>query len=38
MDLAAALLITKQFSGISKAIAAGFSLKVNTVLIPGVND
>ncbi len=35
---AAALLITKQFSGIRKAIAAGFSLKVNTVLIPGVND
>ena len=35
---AAALLITKQFGGISKAIAAGFSLKVNTVLIPSVND
>ena len=35
---AAALLTTKQFSGIRKAIAAGFSLKVNTVLIPGVND
>lgn len=35
---AAALLISKQFSGIRKAIAAGFSLKVNTVLIPGVND
>ena len=35
---AAALLITKQFGGIRKAIAAGFSLKVNTVLIPGVND
>ncbi len=35
---AAVLLINKQFSGISKAIAAGFSLKVNTVLIPGIND
>jgi nitrogen fixation protein NifB len=35
---AAALLVTKQMSGIRKAIAAGFSLKVNTVLIPGVND
>ena len=35
---AAALLISKQFSGIRKAIDAGFSLKVNTVLIPGVND
>lgn len=35
---AAALIITKQFSGIRKAIAAGFFLKVNTVLIPGVND
>ena len=35
---AAALLISKQFSGIRKAIDAGFPLKVNTVLIPGVND
>jgi len=35
---AAALLIAKQFSGIRKAVDAGFSLKVNTVLIPGVND
>lgn len=35
---AAALLITKQFNGIRKAVAAGFYLKVNTVLIPGVND
>jgi nitrogen fixation protein NifB len=35
---AADLIITKQFSGIRKAIAAGFFLKVNTVLIPGVND
>ncbi len=35
---AAALLITKQFSGIRKALNANLSLKVNTVLIPGVND
>ncbi len=35
---AAALVITKQFNGIRKAITSGFSLKVNTVLIPGVND
>lgn len=37
-EAAAALLITKQFHGIRTAIAAGFFLKVNTVLIPGVND
>jgi len=35
---AATLLITKQFSGIRKALDAGLSVKVNTVLIPGVND
>ncbi|UCD09808.1 MAG: radical SAM protein [Dehalococcoidales bacterium] len=35
---AAALLISKQFCGIRKAVAAGFSVKVNSVLIPGVND
>ena len=35
---AANLLITRQFRGIEKAIATGFTLKVNTVLIPGVND
>ena len=35
---AAALLITKQFSGIRKALDAGLSVKINTVLIPGVND
>jgi len=35
---AAALLISKQFSGIRKAVTAGFSIKANTVLIPGVND
>jgi len=35
---AAALLISKQFSGIRKALDAGLSVKVNTVLIPGIND
>ncbi len=35
---ASALLITKQFSGIRKALDAGLSVKVNTVLIPGIND
>jgi len=35
---AAALLITKQFSGIRKALDAGLSVKVNTVLIPSIND
>ena len=35
---AAALLISRQFRGIKAAIAAGFIVKVNTVLIPGVND
>jgi len=32
------LLITKQFSGIRKALDAGLFVKVNTVLIPGIND
>lgn len=35
---AATLLIDKQFRGIRQAIGAGYFLKVNTVLIPGVND
>jgi len=35
---AATLLIAKQFSGIRKALDAGLSVKVNTVLIPGIND
>ena len=35
---AADLIITKQFSGIRKALSAGFPVKVNSVLIPGVND
>ena len=35
---AAALLITKQFRGIRKALNANLAVKVNTVLIPDVND
>ncbi|HEY96270.1 MAG TPA: radical SAM protein [Dehalococcoidia bacterium] len=35
---AAELLIDKQFNGIRKAVVAGLSVKVNTVLIPGIND
>ncbi|MFC1957313.1 radical SAM protein [Chloroflexota bacterium] len=35
---ATTLLITKQFRGVRKALDAGLSVKVNTVLIPGVND
>lgn len=35
---AASLLISKQFSGIEKAVDAGISLKVNTVLVPGINN
>lgn len=35
---AATILIEKQFRGIKKAVAAGFHVKANTVLIPGVND
>ncbi len=35
---AAALLISKQFSGIDATLRAGISVKVNTVLIPGIND
>jgi nitrogen fixation protein NifB len=35
---AATLLISRQFSGIKKALNTGISVKVNTVLIPGVND
>ena len=34
----AELLIVSQFRGIQAALAAGLTLKVNTVLIPGVND
>ncbi len=35
---AAELLLSKQVAGIKKAVAAGLLVKVNTVLIPGVND
>lgn len=35
---AAELLISRQLHGIRMALDAGLSLKVNTVLIPGVND
>lgn len=35
---AASLLIANQFGGLRKAVDRGFSVKVNTVLIPGVND
>lgn len=34
----AELLIASQFRGIRAALAAGLAVKVNTVLIPGVND
>jgi nitrogen fixation protein NifB len=34
----AALLIERQLDGIARASAAGMAVKVNTVLIPGVND
>jgi nitrogen fixation protein NifB len=35
---AASLLISKQFNGLRKAVDRGFSVKVNTVFIPGIND
>ena len=35
---AAAFLIEKQLEGIKKAVDAGMVVKINTVLIPGVND
>jgi nitrogen fixation protein NifB len=35
---AAELLVEKQFRGLKAALTAGISLKVNSVLIPGVND
>ena len=35
---AAELLIQNQLKGIQKAIAAGMTVKINTVLIPGIND
>lgn len=35
---AAEILIQNQLKGIEKAVAAGMTVKVNTVLIPGIND
>ncbi|WPC76234.1 nitrogenase cofactor biosynthesis protein NifB [Vibrio porteresiae] len=35
---AATLLIERQFAGLKKAAQAGLLVKVNTVLIPGIND
>ncbi|UCF79059.1 MAG: radical SAM protein [Candidatus Eiseniibacteriota bacterium] len=35
---AATLLIQKQFEGIRKAAEAGFAVKVNSVLVPGINE
>ncbi len=35
---AAKLLLQKQTEGVKAALAAGLSVKVNTVLVPGVND
>lgn len=35
---AAELLIQKQTEGIKKAVEAGITVKINTVLIPGIND
>ncbi|WP_338103430.1 nitrogenase cofactor biosynthesis protein NifB [Methanolapillus millepedarum] len=35
---AAELLIEKQLSGIQKAVDSGLAVKINTVLIPGIND
>lgn len=35
---AAELLIHKQLEGIKKAVDAGMTVKINTVLIPGIND
>jgi len=35
---AASLLLAKQFNGIRQAVDAGLTIKVNTVLIPGIND
>ncbi len=35
---AAELLIEKQLEGVEKAVKAGLAVKVNTVMIPGIND
>ncbi len=36
-ELGAAFLVRRQLAGIRRAVAAGLTVKVNTVLIPGVN-
>jgi nitrogen fixation protein NifB len=36
-ELRAAFLVRRQLAGIRRAVAAGLTVKVNTVLIPGVN-
>jgi len=35
---AAALLLRNQFAGLEKAVSAGIEVKVNSVLVPGIND
>ncbi len=35
---AAGLLLDKQIKGIDKAVKKGFTIKINSVLIPGIND
>lgn len=35
---AAELLVTRQFRGVAAALDAGLAVKVNTVVVPGVND
>ncbi len=37
-EQAASLLMQKQIEGVKASLAAGLSVKVNTVLVPGVND
>jgi len=34
----AALLVKNQFAGLERAVAAGMEVKVNSVLVPGIND
>ncbi|MBM4248568.1 MAG: radical SAM protein [Euryarchaeota archaeon] len=35
---AAAILVKNQFLGLERAVSAGMEVKVNTVLVPGIND
>jgi len=37
-EKAAEILLSRQLEGIRKAVASGMEVKINTVLIPGVND